>query len=85
MGDAGTVIGVPEAGLAASTGEAGAGIGRPEKPGRSRKAGICKEYAKIRTEYAIICQKYAHEFRKYAKNMHEICTKYAENMQGICT
>ncbi len=34
MGTAGAAIGVPEAGLAASTGEAGAaGIGRPEETG----------------------------------------------------
>ena len=37
MGAAGAAIGVPEAGLAASTGEAGAGIGRPEETGQQQQ------------------------------------------------
>ncbi len=39
MGAAGAAIGVPEAGLAASTGEAGAGIGRPEETGQQPQGG----------------------------------------------
>ncbi len=41
MGAAGAAIGVPEAGpgLAASTGEVGAGIGRPEETGPQPQGG----------------------------------------------